>query len=140
MNRMVKLLIGSALIIVSLCYGLISCEKRLIDYRNKYCGDYYFEVSETLNVGSESTVTTSEYEGSVSYIKENGRNEILINYNPSSAAALLVSKSGILSEEDSPKSNLSGQFYGVDSLHYVFTYSISPAAAGSRTVSGKRTK
>ena len=65
MNRMVKLLIGSALIIVSLCYGLISCEKRLIDYRNKYCGDYYFEVSETLNVGSESTVTTSEYEGSV---------------------------------------------------------------------------
>lgn len=117
---------------------LNACEKRLFDYRNKYCGDYYFEVSETLNTDAQSTITNTTYDGSISYTKENERNEIMINYKPTSTGILILSTSGMLSESDSPTSNLSGQFFGKDSLHYVFTYSISPGAAGSRTVSGKR--
>src|SRR5688572_3880582 len=88
-------------IIVSCSYGLLltflSCEKKLFDYRNKFCGEYAFSAESILSVDSETTITYSEYDGEVYYDKKAEDDLITIHYKEEAWKTFKVSKDGVFS-------------------------------------------
>jgi hypothetical protein len=116
-----------------------SCKKRWIDYRNKYCGDFYFHVSETLNVSGQAPETsTYEYSGEVFYTRENERDQIEIKYSETNSSLFRLEKGGTLKLINTDLQSLSGGFQGKDSISYVYSYSYSPGAGGHQSVNAVR--
>lgn len=127
------------IVIASLSLMINSCEKRVFDYRNKYCGDYFFEVDATQVVDTEATQSQWKYDGKVFYDKEDDRELLRINYSPTTNLTVRVSKGGtIFISANMALAN--GEFYKRDSLHFSYTYVQSPATSTSVDVRGIRKK
>lgn len=117
----------------------VSCEKKIVDYRNKFCGDYFFSVDKTFTIDTETTKTHWGYNGKVSYDKSEDADLIIINYSEMTNLWVQVSKKGQLSL-DADMLSINGQFYEKDSLVFTYYYIVSPAAAGYTKVKGIRKK
>lgn len=114
-----------------------SCEKKLFDYRNKYCGEYAFEVEKTLTVSGQGTETSNyEYNGSVSYNRDLEKDEILINYLETNTAQVSITKDGVFINKYGYNALLTGEFHGKENMYYLYSY--SPAASGSTEIWGVR--
>jgi|GEM_PF-722982 len=95
---------------------LKSCgEKEPADYRDKFLGQWDFEVaiySFTAGDPPETNSETREYAGSISYGE--ALDEIIIQYLPNSSVTLVVTKDGQL--DNFPTFYCHGGFSGTDSL------------------------
>jgi len=91
-NIFLSILLGAVLV-----FGNLSCEKKLFNYRNKYCGDWEFEVvSVTYNEqDSTSSTSTETYNGEIKYGEES--NELLVTYLDNRSITIVVNKEGEIS-------------------------------------------
>jgi hypothetical protein len=83
------------------CVLFIECEKRIIDYRNKFCGTWQFEYHiKQVSLGNPTIESEGTYQGKVFYHKkdrkEDGKKFIYFEFAPGWTAAYLVDKSGQL--------------------------------------------
>ena len=103
----------------SILFGLIiiaGCEKKPFDYRNKYIGDWEFNVERTeFNIDSVGHYKHDSltYLGEITY--GGSGDEIIINYTYNNSIALTIDKEGVLS--DFPTHYCSGKFDGDDKIH-----------------------
>jgi hypothetical protein len=104
------------LLLLSIIVLLDACgEKEPTDYRDKFLGQWDFEVaiySFTAGDPPESNSETRDYAGFISYGE--ALDEILIQYLPNSSLTLVVTKDGQL--DNFPTFYCHGGFSGIDSL------------------------
>lgn len=117
---------------------IVSFEKGVFDFRNEYCGNYYFKGTKSFTVNSLTSVEKIDFYGSVYYSMDIGRDEIIINYLESVNRKAQIDKEGGLTGSSS-NSRLSGNFYSNDSLSFHYSFSSSPCALGFHDVTGVRT-
>jgi len=88
------------LILTLLCaFTLLSCEKKLFDKRNKYCGEWNFEINRSCTVGgSPSKDTTYQYKGEVFYQKSED-DKIIIDFSSDDQVTFKIDQSGNISND-----------------------------------------
>lgn len=133
MNRSIIFLLGITL--------FSSCEKNVIDYRNKYVGEYEFNVHMySYKEFDEDWETTFVYLGEVRYDRKDKGKTIQVDYGDINESwdgfdvTMDISKSG----EVSTSSGLYGSYANPDSVWWEFHYVPSPALISGRIVSGKK--
>ncbi|MCX6230289.1 MAG: hypothetical protein NTZ33_01980 [Bacteroidetes bacterium] len=112
--------------LILFCSLFISCKKELMDYRNKFTGDFAFKVHEVRWVGASTyTVlldTTYNYNGYV----ENGSDYCSVNiqFSKDNAFELTIYEDGSLSGR-----NVYGYYENVDNIYL----KVFPSALGGGT-------
>lgn len=118
---------------------LFSCEKRLFDYRNKYCGDFQFHSTYSFTVSGSTTYDTTDFAGTIYYERKTDEKTWLhLHYAEENSLTVWISKDGTVSKINDGMYFISGQFFDKDSLSVNYSYTLSPAAGGSVKIDGVR--
>ncbi len=130
-----KLTLQTISLLSLLAFSLLSssCEKRFLDYRNKYTGNFDIVYTSTWSNMGNSGSSTTNLDGRVYYDKE-VRQMIRIEYN-NTYVNLDISRDGILSQNGA----IVGKFDGKNKFNFTFS-SYSPGGGGTQTYVGTRKK
>ena len=99
LNFLNKTLKSNLFGLLLLCTLFISCKKELMDYRNKYTGEFTFKVHETHWIGADTTIITLDTTYTNNGIVENGSgdNYVNIQFSKDNALELTIYEDGSLS-------------------------------------------
>lgn len=95
---------------------IISCEKKLFDYRNRFIGDWEFKVERSeINTDSIGYYyhDSLTYSGQIKYGSND--DDLLIEYTGENSITLKVDKENVLS--NFPTHYCSGEFEGKEKIH-----------------------
>jgi len=94
------------------CLVIFGCKKHPFDYRNKFLGNYKFNVHKYDSEGGITTLDTTIYNGEITYGSD--KNTIYITYSKNSHFETSLNEDGQLGMYS--KSNIYGKF---ESTHHI---------------------
>jgi hypothetical protein len=107
------------------CTAILSgCGKKPFDYRNKYTGNWHFQV-ESHEGYPQNTYERFDYVGRISYDKSTPAGTLTLKYGEGKAIFLVVDSKGVSTEQYS----VSGKFHSRRSCS--FSFETGPVASGA---------